>query len=328
MAYQVTECLSYLKNLFAEPTYKELTITTEAWIKLMAFIHLVGEFEISGFGRVQNIDGTDCITDFDIIRQEVRSTYVESDEKAVVEFMMKTPMEQKNEWILDWHSHVNMGTSPSGTDWKNYEDMLEARLGKQYPCMIVNKEGKVTAHQYMGESKHPEIKMALQSKHLTEEEITTIYQECKTKVEELCTKYIARQSSSTENQKEKIESVYGATWYTNKRNPNESAKTTWVDSRRGSYWNGNGYSNYGGYNDYDYYERYDSSAWRSVPKYNESKDSFADEDELCSECGAKLDPNNEEEMMWGLCSKCLKDYDLSEEDDDEVIDVTETEVVM
>lgn len=190
--YPVTECLQYLKNLYTQPTYKKLTITAYAWAKLMAFIHLVGDYEISGFGRIQD----DKVTDFDIIKQEVRSTYVESDADAVLDFIMNVPQDQRTEWTLDWHSHVEMGTTPSSTDWKNYYEMLQARQFKQFPAMIVNKKGNVTANQIICENKHTDITVYVETTPLEESEIEKIYQICKDRVQHYCTKAIVTSSWS------------------------------------------------------------------------------------------------------------------------------------
>jgi hypothetical protein len=190
--YQITECFNVLKNLWAQPEYTELVITNRAWYKLIAFINLIGDYEISGFGRVQTIPDTtgklvNYVTDFDIIRQEVKEAYVEADADAVAEFILSLKPEERNEWTLDWHSHVNMGTSPSGTDWDNYAEMLRLRLGNQFPSMIVNKQGNITAQQIISDNRHTDIKVYVTTKELPETELVAIYKECKEKVQKLCT---------------------------------------------------------------------------------------------------------------------------------------------
>ena len=145
--YEVTECYYTIKNMFAQPAITELYITAQAWTKLMCFIHLVGDYEISGFGRIQTEDIQDgqrsVVTDFDIIKQEVKSAYVESDAQAVMDFLRKIPTEQRNEWTLDWHSHVNMGTFASGVD-EGYQKDLVAQLGQDMfeIFLILNKKGE------------------------------------------------------------------------------------------------------------------------------------------------------------------------------------------
>lgn len=191
--YPITECFNVLRSLWAKPEHEQLIITTHAWCKLMAYIHLIGDYEISGFGRIeqrQDKDGNPltCITDFAILKQTVQGAYVESDADAVMDFIRRVPADQRDEWTLDWHSHVNMATSPSGTDWTNYTDMLTARMGKQFPAMIVNKKGEVTAHQIINETRHPSIKILVEKTELDEQTLQELYAECKHNVETLCTK--------------------------------------------------------------------------------------------------------------------------------------------
>jgi len=302
--YPVTECLQLLKNLFTKPDYERLTITSYAWMKLMAFIHLIGDYEISGFGRIipnEKDDKNGIIIDFDIIRQEVKSAYVESDADAVLEFIMQIPENQRTEWILDWHSHVNMGTSPSGTDWDNYEEMLAARQHKQFPAMIVNKSGNVSAHQIICPDKHPTIEVSLQHTHLSDAEIEQIYAECKTKVQNKCTKAAV------------------VTTYNSGANVNHSYTGTYYEQ---NYWN-----------DDDWYERWeqgndlkknDNEYGTANPRvrdvdltpqqqhdmieagfiFDEETGEAYDEDELCEECGKPL--KTETELNAHICFNCFQ----------------------
>lgn len=293
--YPITECFNILKNMWAEPDYKQLVITPKAWYKLVAFINLVGDYEISGFGRIQSVPNekgevTSFVTDFDIIEQEVKAAYVESDEDAVLNFIVQLPAEQRAEWTLDWHSHVEMATSPSGTDWNNYSDMLKARMGKQFPSMIVNKRGEITAQQIISENKHPRIEMLIQQKALSDDEILAIYNECKEKVETLCTKAIERTTYS-----------YGKTGTTtcgfNTRNDYESndySKRWWEE-----------------YGDY-----YDNQQWKSSkksetePTKEESLEVVEDLEELetCQYCGAPASPWHTQQVGVGICRDCFDEY--------------------
>ena len=299
--YPVTECLQFLKNMYTQPAYKELIITAYAWTKLMAYIHLVGEYEVSGFGRIQN----GKVTDFEIIRQEVKATYVESDADAVLEFIMNTPADQRSEWILDWHSHVNMATSPSTTDWTNYYEMLAARQYKQFPAMIVNKAGNVTANQIICENKHTPIIMKVENTPLSEDKIEKLYQICKDRVEHYCTK--AEVTSSW--------SGYGARTNTS------------------SYWDRTAYDDY---NDDDYEETYNPIT--GIYKYEKKTSKLEDivyrvnafdlseaqikkmeaegvvfdeetgeayeEDECCEMCQKPL--KTETELEYGVCFECFQ----------------------
>ena len=282
--------------LITEPDFTELYISSKAWYKLVAFINLVGDYEISGFGRIQKLkyeDGVtrDTVTDFDIIQQEVKAAYVESDEDAILEFLMKIPNEQRSEWTLDWHSHVNMGTTPSGTDWENYSDMLKARMGKQFPIMIVNKKGSVTSYQIINESRHDPIKVTILQQALPDPEIEELYEECKVKVEELCT----RPAVTT------TKKVVG---FTN---------------------NNNGWAGRQGYDyydyDYGYGYGYDNKKWWEQADDEEvqlaKQNGYVFDDEptqdaqdqdysmFCAECGKPLDKRNLEEINMGVCSECF-----------------------
>lgn len=180
--YPITDCLDIIKGMFITPKYSQLTITAEAWVKLMCLINLVGDYEISGFGRIVN----GKIVDFDILEQEVKPAYVESDAEAVTKFLMSLPEEQIAEWELDWHSHVNMGTHPSGTDTSNYAKMFEARMRKQFPFMIVNKKGEVTLQQYISSARMEDIDVSLEDGDVPETKINEIYEKCRKLVQEKC----------------------------------------------------------------------------------------------------------------------------------------------
>lgn len=187
------ECKNIIYNIFATPKYRKLNITKRAYVKLMCYIHLIGDYEISGFGRIQ--DGV--ITDFKILKQEVKNAYVECSEDAVMEFIRSIPTEQLSEWELDWHSHVDMGTSPSGTDWTNYESMSALRGRKQFPAMIVNKKQQFTLINYISESKHDAIDLYITDEDIDKEEIDAIYKETEEDIKANCTKTIWIKDNST-----------------------------------------------------------------------------------------------------------------------------------
>lgn len=197
------ECKQLIYNLFASPKYKELNITKTAYIKLMCYINLIGDYEISGFGRIQN--GT--ITDVKILKQQVRAAYVECDEDAVLEFIRSIPKEQLSEWELDWHSHVNMGVIPSGTDWNNYESMSTLRGYKQFPAMIINKKQDYTLMNYISENNSEDIELNITDEPITQAEIDKIYAEAKKDIKENCTKSITIQTASKTRKSTKQEKI-------------------------------------------------------------------------------------------------------------------------
>jgi len=302
--YPVTECLQLLQNLFTKPDYERLTITPYAWMKLMAFIHLIGDYEISGFGRIipdENNERAGIVIDFDIIKQEVKAAYVESDADAVLEFIMQIPENERTEWILDWHSHVNMGTTPSSTDWNNYEEMLTARQHKQFPAMIVNKSGDVTAHQIICPDKHPKIEMRLQQATLSNEEIEQIYNECKEKVQNKCTK---ANVVTTYNSGANVNSSYTGTYYYNNYYDDDDWYDKWEkdhDVKK----NDNEYdATKPRVRDVDLTASQQYNMIQAGFTFDEETGEAYDEDECCEECGKPL--KTETELSAHICFSCFQ----------------------
>lgn len=185
--YQTTNCWSKILGLvFPEkPKYSKLVFTYPAWLKLQCYINLVGDYEITGFGRIVD----DHIVDIKIIPQTVKSAEVECDVDAMVEFMTQIPKDQRGQWVLDWHSHVDMSVFMSGTDSKNYEEQFEARLNKQFPVMIVNKKGDVWCNNYMETGLKPiEVTIDKDSIPMTRETLLELYNECDNDVQNKCKK--------------------------------------------------------------------------------------------------------------------------------------------
>lgn len=195
MAYKVTECLGFIKELFfpTEPEYKELTFTQEAYAKLMCYINLIGGYEITGFGRV--VDNK--VVDIKILEQEVKTATVDCDVDAMMEFLTNIPREEMGQWILDWHSHVDMGVFASGTDTSNYKEQFKARNYHQFPYLIVNKKQDVYCRCYISPSREEEIKVYVEQEGLTQVRLSEIYSECKENIEKLCTKYEPKKTTYT-----------------------------------------------------------------------------------------------------------------------------------
>lgn len=179
---KVTECRKFIKNLFTKAEYTKLKMSKLAYIKAMCYSNLAGDYEITGFGKIE--DGV--ITDLKIIRQKVRTADVEATDEAIQEFMMSIPFEEVELWKLDWHSHVDMQTFMSSTDASNYELRSEAMGNIQIPVMIWNKRGEHTCLCFIHEEKAPEIDVTFEKITFTDEELDEIYDECKADVEELC----------------------------------------------------------------------------------------------------------------------------------------------
>lgn len=183
MKFNPVDCLSAVMDLYypIEPEFKSLTFTPQSWIKLQSYINLVGDYEITGFGRIVD----DTIVDIKILKQKVKPAEVDCNIDSMVEFMKTIPKEEMGQWILDWHSHVEMGVFMSGTDSANYEEQYNARLKKQYPVMIVNKKHQVWCNNYINPDKLVPIEIKISQEKPTREEIETLYNECYNDVSEL-----------------------------------------------------------------------------------------------------------------------------------------------
>ncbi len=177
------DCKKWLKNLFTRRPVKELAFTKYSWAKINCYINLIGDLEITGLGKIQ--DGK--IIDIVILKQSVKSTYVSCDDDAIADYLRTLTKEERRAYsFLDWHSHVNMGVSPSTTDWDNYEDMLDIRMGKSFPIMIINKSQNVFCGNYFGKKKYDNINITYDLTPLTDAEFEAIYEECKKDIEEKC----------------------------------------------------------------------------------------------------------------------------------------------
>lgn len=175
-----------LENLLCHEQYKELTFTPYAWAKINCYIHLVGDKEITGFGKIEN----GVITDVKIISQEVRGAYCASkDDMSIAEFMTEVPFEEIEQglWNLDWHSHVDMQAFASGTDWGNYSKMLELRNGKSYPAMVINKRGEFWCENILGDHKSTKINVYIPTEKVIPKELKAIYDECSQDILAKCT---------------------------------------------------------------------------------------------------------------------------------------------
>lgn len=172
---KVVECFRVIQNLFAKPKYTEVNITMEAWIKLMSYIHLVGNYEVTGLGKIKN----NTITDFKIPTQIVTETTADATDEAMTELLREIDIDEIELWELDWHSHVDMQAFISTTDEKNYELMSMARGNKQFPLLVVNKSGEVCFKNFIHKGKITDIELILLEEKLSNEKMKEIYDSCK-----------------------------------------------------------------------------------------------------------------------------------------------------
>lgn len=184
--FETAQCWDSIYELVfpTQPKWTSLTFDYKAWLKMQCYINLVGDYEITGFGRVVD----DKIVDVKILKQEVKSATVDCDVDSMLEFMRSIPKDQIGQWILDWHSHVKMSVFASGTDTDNYKAQFEARCGNQFPLMIVNQNSEVYSKVYISPSKQAPLVIKVEKSPITKEELLELYEGCKKDVEELCSK--------------------------------------------------------------------------------------------------------------------------------------------
>lgn len=181
-----SDCFKKIKRLFIKqvPEFEKLIFSQLAWVKINCFINLVGDYEVTGFGKVE--DGV--ITDIKILKQSIKSALVDCTAESMVAFLREVGASEINKWCLDWHSHVNMGVTPSHTDKTNWAEQYEARDDKQFPAMIINKRQAIYCHCYMGDDESTPVEVTFFPPEFTEKELKDIYDECAKEVEAKCTK--------------------------------------------------------------------------------------------------------------------------------------------
>ena len=117
----------------------KLIILPVAWEKLIALVDECDK-EIAWHGTVTRTDNVYTITDILVFPQTVTGCTVTSDETEYSLWIANQPDEIFNSLRFHGHSHVNMGTSPSGTDTTYQEDILR-NLKDFYIFAIFNKKG-------------------------------------------------------------------------------------------------------------------------------------------------------------------------------------------
>lgn len=140
---KMNSILNYLKpppSVIPDDTMT-LGFTLESWVKLMSFVQAVST-EIAGMGRVVN----GICTDIKLYKQEVTGATADNRTAADFhEFLLRDEvLDNASEWCLQWHSHVNMSPSPSGTDKTNLEELLTVGYRHGLYSMIINKSEQYT----------------------------------------------------------------------------------------------------------------------------------------------------------------------------------------
>lgn len=129
-----------------------LQFTEIAWLKMQT---LVREFDKEvawhGIAKRGDEEGKDSyiISDILVYPQEVTGATVNTDQEKYQTWLMNHEDEVFNNIRMQGHSHVNMGTSPSGVDTSLYDRILEQLEDDMfYIFLIWNKRGDKTIKIY------------------------------------------------------------------------------------------------------------------------------------------------------------------------------------
>lgn len=134
-----------------EPKAK-LFITASAYLKMMLYVRDT-DTEIAWHGTaVRTTANTTLLTaeflikDVFLYPQIVRAATVDTDQEKYNQWVTELDDETFNEMRFQGHSHVNMGTSPSGVDTTYYDSILDTLKIEQpdsfYIFTIMNKRGE------------------------------------------------------------------------------------------------------------------------------------------------------------------------------------------
>lgn len=144
--------VSFTKTFSSIKRNATLYFTEKSWLKMQA---LVREFdkEVAWHGTARRIDSDDkdeyIIDDILVYPQEVTGATVTTDQTKYQNWLMSREDDVFNNLRMQGHSHVNMGTSPSGVDDSLYERLLNQLDDDMfYIFMIWNKRGEKTIKIY------------------------------------------------------------------------------------------------------------------------------------------------------------------------------------
>ena len=129
-----------------EPT---VFITPNAYIKMRMLVDKTDK-EVGWYGIVNQMPGLEAtyiIEDIVVYPQKVTGTTVEQDEDRMFEFEMSLTTDQVNHKRFHGHSHVNMGTTPSGVDESFYQDIL-SQVTDYFIITVTNKKNEYTTRFY------------------------------------------------------------------------------------------------------------------------------------------------------------------------------------
>ena len=137
----------YVKeNNIPEPT---IYITTQAYTKMRMLVDKTTT-EIGWYGtvtKVPGLTGVYIIEDIIVYPQKVTGATCEQLDDKMFEFEMSLTTDQVNHKRFHGHSHVNMGTTPSGVDEQFYHDIL-TQVTDFFIITVTNKRNEYTTRFY------------------------------------------------------------------------------------------------------------------------------------------------------------------------------------
>lgn len=140
-----------------ETKVKKPTIyfSMEAWLKMQMLVKACDD-EIAWQATVEKVNYRNSKEDWYyfvkqvfVYPQKVTGTFVDTDPVEYTEWSMKIPDEIFNKLRFQGHSHVNMATGPSATDYTMYQAFLDQlEENDYYIFMILNKRGEFNIYVY------------------------------------------------------------------------------------------------------------------------------------------------------------------------------------
>lgn len=140
--------ISYTKEIGKIVKTTNLWFTETAWLKMRILIDWFDK-EVGWHGVAYRQDGGYIITDILVYPQQSTSATVNTDRASYDEWLANLDDDTFKNLRFQGHSHVNMGTSPSGTDEKDQKEWLDM-LGPDmfYIFVIANKKNSMYVKIY------------------------------------------------------------------------------------------------------------------------------------------------------------------------------------
>lgn len=140
--------VSFTKTIGKIDKKTTLRFTEMAWIKMRMLVDSFDK-EVGWRGVAYKQEDGYIVTDIFVYPQTVTGSTVDSDDEKFPQWLMDFDDETFSHLRFHGHSHVNMGTTPSGTDETHRKEILES-MGEDsfFIFLITNKNGACTAKIY------------------------------------------------------------------------------------------------------------------------------------------------------------------------------------